>query len=643
MGVFAGPRATSLESAGRGRRASKRHLPVVGGESSPWQSAGSRIARSALPARSERVQRHWPKLDEYKRKRDPKRDAGAVRRRGARGRKAADLRRPAPRRAPAPLRLPARAGRRACELGRPEGRPARARASGASPSTSRTTRSSTRRSRARSRRASTAPARSRSGTAARTSSLEEKQDGGLTVRLHGKRLERRLDARAGAPRRQGAELAADPQARRRRERAADARPRRTRRCSPRSSRRSRPGEGWLFEVKWDGYRALALRPRRRVRAREPRTSNDLTERFAAVAQRAAEGDADAELRRSTARSARSTSRAAPSFSVMQQGAGDARLLRLRRARGRRRAARRPAARASAATRLEALLDRRNATVRLSEAFDDGEALLEAASAQGLEGVDRQARRLPLRAGQAHARLAEGQDAHGRQEFVIAGYTKGEGRRVGTLRRARARRRTRAASWRWVGNVGTGFDEAEIERLLEAAAAARAPTSPPFRDVAEDAAACARATSSGSSRSSSPRSSSPSGRTTATSARRRTRACARTRRREEVRRERPDREVEVRKGKRVLRLSNLDKVFWPDEGITKGDLLDYYRDVAPVLVPHLRDRPFTMKRYPDGIDGQVLLPEGRAQAHARVDPDVARTASTTRERPRREADDPTSRS
>ena len=89
--------------------------------------------------------------------------------------------------------------------------------------------------------------------------------------------------------------------------------------------------------------------------------------------------------------------------------------------------------------------------------------------------------------------------------------------------------------------------------------------------------------------------------------------------EEVRREQPI-ETEIRQGKRVLKLSNLDKVFWPDEGITKGDLLAYYRDVAPVLVPHLQDRPFTMKRYPDGHQ-EVLLPEGRAEAHARVDPDA----------------------
>ena len=94
--------------------------------------------------------------------------------------------------------------------------------------------------------------------------------------------------------------------------------------------------------------------------------------------------------------------------------------------------------------------------------------------------------------------------------------------------------------------------------------------------------------------------------------------------DEVQRERPAIEPELRKGKRVLKLSNLDKPFWPEEGITKGDLLAYYRDVAPVLVPHLKDRPFTMKRYPDGWNGQVLLPEGRAEAHAGLDPDARRS-------------------
>ena len=66
---------------------------------------------------------------------------------------------------------------------------------------------------------------------------------------------------------------------------------------------------------------------------------------------------------------------------------------------------------------------------------------------------------------------------------------------------------------------------------------------------------------------------------------------------DVRRERVPIEPEVRRGSRLLKLSNLDKPFWPEEGITKGDLLAYYRDVAPAILPHLRDRPFTMMRYP----------------------------------------------
>ncbi|MGH2995651.1 MAG: non-homologous end-joining DNA ligase [Gaiellaceae bacterium] len=52
----------------------------------------------------------------------------------------------------------------------------------------------------------------------------------------------------------------------------------------------------------------------------------------------------------------------------------------------------------------------------------------------------------------------------------------------------------------------------------------------------------------------------------------------------------------------MRLTSADRVLWPDDGITKGDLFDYYRAVSPVLVPHLRNRPFTMKRYREGLAG-----------------------------------------
>ena len=74
---------------------------------------------------------------------------------------------------------------------------------------------------------------------------------------------------------------------------------------------------------------------------------------------------------------------------------------------------------------------------------------------------------------------------------------------------------------------------------------------------------------------------------------------------EVVEERPISEV-IRKGKRELKLSNLDKPFWPEEGITKGDLLAYYQAIAPTLVPHLKGRPFTMRRYPDGAYGKAFF-------------------------------------
>jgi len=68
-------------------------------------------------------------------------------------------------------------------------------------------------------------------------------------------------------------------------------------------------------------------------------------------------------------------------------------------------------------------------------------------------------------------------------------------------------------------------------------------------------------------------------------------------------ERTTTEVEV-EGRR-LTLSNLEKVLYPDAGFTKAQLIDYYVRVAPVLLPHLRGRPLTMKRYPEGVDGEMF--------------------------------------
>ena len=65
-------------------------------------------------------------------------------------------------------------------------------------------------------------------------------------------------------------------------------------------------------------------------------------------------------------------------------------------------------------------------------------------------------------------------------------------------------------------------------------------------------------------------------------------------------------VEMRAGARSVHLTNLRKPFWPELGITKGDLLQYYVDVSAVLLPHLRDRAMVMKRYPNGAAGDYFF-------------------------------------
>ncbi|MGA9762102.1 MAG: non-homologous end-joining DNA ligase [Gaiellaceae bacterium] len=64
-------------------------------------------------------------------------------------------------------------------------------------------------------------------------------------------------------------------------------------------------------------------------------------------------------------------------------------------------------------------------------------------------------------------------------------------------------------------------------------------------------------------------------------------------------------VSVRVGGRRLRVSNLDKVLYPAGGFTKGEVIDYYSRIAPVLLPHLKDRPLTLKRYPHGVGSEFF--------------------------------------
>lgn len=74
--------------------------------------------------------------------------------------------------------------------------------------------------------------------------------------------------------------------------------------------------------------------------------------------------------------------------------------------------------------------------------------------------------------------------------------------------------------------------------------------------------------------------------------------------------------------RELTLSNLAKVLYPEPGFTKGEMIDYYAKIAPVLLPHLADRPATFKRYPDGVESKFFF-EKNAPRHA---PDWLRTVN-----------------
>ena len=452
--------------------------------------------------------------------------------------------------------------------------------------------------------------------------VEEKRDGGLTFRLDGKRLQGTwtlVPARLDGKEQNWLLL------RKREEQAGR---------SHGTRRRYRPmaatlveelprGDGWLFEPKWDGYRALAYVRGGEVEELQSRSGkSDFKSRFEKVAKalpralRTCDCVLDGEVC-----ALEEDGRA--SFSAMQQGSGrlvyyvfdlleqdGEQLLELPLTERRK--------------RLAKLLGR-SANVALTETFDDGEALLEAAAQQGLEGV------MAKRADSRYEQRRSGQwlkvKVRPRQELVVVGYTKGQRKRerMGALVLAVQEQ----GGLRWAGNVGAGFTEAAIDDLLARLKPLVRPDSPlvtvpkmprvrkgdvtwvepevvvevafvewthdghlrapVFLGIREDKAS------------------------------------------EDVRREEPL-PNELRKGKRTLKLSNLDKVFWPEEGITKGDLLSYYREVAPVLLPHLRDRPFTMKRYPDGFEGKFFFQKD-APKHMPDWIPTRRFEVSTREKPR----------
>ena len=93
--------------------------------------------------------------------------------------------------------------------------------------------------------------------------------------------------------------------------------------------------------------------------------------------------------------------------------------------------------------------------------------------------------------------------------------------------------------------------------------------------------------------------------------------------------RPSARSEIEVEGRTLKLTNREKVMYPRSGFTKGELIDYYAAIAPVLLPHLAGRPLTLKRYPDGVEGEYFY-EKRCPPHR---PDWVQTAPIASERGR----------
>jgi bifunctional non-homologous end joining protein LigD len=352
------------------------------------------------------------------------------------------------------------------------------------------------------------------------------------------------------------------------------------------------GDDWTFEVKFDGYRALAY-----VRGGEcelvSRNGNSLTARFPEVARvvvqavKSPDAVVDGEICRIDAEGR-------TSFSELQQGSGPLvffafDLLELERA------VLVDLPLVQRKERLRELLDRRVTSVSFSEHFDVGDALLQVAQEQHLEGVIAKRKSSAYR--QRRTRDWLKIKTENSDEFVVVGYTRGSGRRAGTFG-SLALAVNDDSGLRYVGNVGTGFDDAEIRKLLgllrplhrPASAIQPAPKMPRVRKgdvqwVEPRLVAQVRF-----------------GEWTHDGHLRHPRYLG-------IRDDKPAADVvDPRPPERVprLKLSNLDKPFWPDEAITKGDLLQYYEQIAPVLVPHLRDRPFTMRRYPDGAYGKAFF-------------------------------------
>lgn len=371
------------------------------------------------------------------------------------------------------------------------------------------------------------------------------------------------------------------------------------------------GAGWIYEIKYDGVRVLGIHRGRAVRLLG-RSGQDTTGRYPEIARALAALPLDDFVIDGEIVALDEDNR--PSFQLLQSRMG------LTAARDIERAAAevpvsavffdclgaeghdlRPLPLRTRKECLALFLPRRGVAAYGDHVAERGAEFLEAACDRGLEGI--MAKRADSRYTAGRTRDWLKVKCQQRQEFVIGGYTtpRGSRARFGALHLG-VYDKGRLV---YVGKVGTGFEAAALESIFRRLEPLRRPT-PPFALGAPggrehhwiEPRLVAEARFTDWTRDGGIRHPAFLGLRTDKPP-------------EAVTREAPapalppapappgaagDPEPRVR-------LTNLGKVFWPEEGYTKGDLIAYYEAVAPLILPYLRDRPLVLTRYPDGIAGK----------------------------------------
>ena len=366
--------------------------------------------------------------------------------------------------------------------------------------------------------------------------------------------------------------------------------------------------GWLFEIKWDGYRALAEVKAGIVRLYS-RNDKNLDAQFRPIAQALTalpfdalldgeivaldkSGKADFQLLQNYLRSGRGNL-VYYVFDLLYCDGRDLRVLPLNRRK----------------SVLEQVVEGRPPLLLSGHVETEGVALFEAAKEAGVEGIVAKDGESPYRSGHRGPEWLKVK-TYLRQEAVIAGFTQPRGGRSGFGSLVLGI--YEEGSLLYIGHTGGGFTDAQLKALhgrLERLVAKASPfgtppkTNTPVTWVVPELVCEVRFaewTDEGLMRQ------------PVFLGLREDVAPA------DVKRERPEKlplgsdrpnkteEQRKRRGRLVaindvkVDLTNLDKVLWPEEGYTKGDMIAYYRSVAPFILPYLKDRPESLHRHPDGI-------------------------------------------